>query len=146
MQTNLKNIDVIKNIWFNKIYRMVFILLLVFSFLSHFIIHKYIFEQFYKELMTYILNEAKQVGNHIAVHQGDSTKTVVLQIAMNRILKDFNIMKIKLFDTDGNITHSTKIDEIGTKNNHDYFHNIVKNGELYYKVVQSGSNSSENEK
>jgi signal transduction histidine kinase len=146
MQTNLKNIDVIKNIWFNKIYRMVFILLLAFSFLSHFIIHKYIFEQFYKELMTYILNEAKQVGNHIAVHQGDSTKTVVLQIAMNRILKDFNIMKIKLFDTDGNITHSTKIDEIGTKNNHDYFHNIVKKGELYYKVVKSGSNSSENEK
>ena len=146
MQTTLKNIDVIKNIWLNKIYRMVFILLIVFSFLSHFIIHKYIFEQFYKELMTYILNEAKQVGNHIAVHQGDSTKTIVLQIAMNRILKDFNIMKIKLFDTDGNITHSTKVDEIGTRNSHDYFHNIVKKGELYYKVVKSGANSSENEK
>ena len=143
---HIKSVDIVRNIWLNKIYRMVFIILVIFSSFSHFIIHKYVFEQFYDELMTYVLNEAKQVGNHIAVHQSDSTKLMVLNMAMDRMLKDFNIMKIKLFDIDGNIIHSTKESEIGTKNSHDYFFNIVKKGEVYYKLVKSGSNSSENEK
>ena len=146
MQNSVKNVDILKNIWLNKVYRIILIMALIFSTSSHFVIHKYIFEQFYDKLMEYILNEATQVGNHIAVHQGSDTKVIVLQMAMDRILKDFNIMKIKLFDADGNITHSTKADEIGTKNNHDYFHNIVKKGKIYYKVVKSGSNSLENEK
>ena len=146
MQNSVKNVDILKNIWLNKVYRMILVMALVFSTSSHFVIHKYIFEQFYDKLMEYVLNEATQVGNHIAVHQGSATKTEVLQMAMARMLKDFNIMKIKLFDADGNIVHSTKADEIGTKNNHDYFHNIVKKGKIYYKVVKSGSNSLENEK
>lgn len=146
MQNSLKHIDILKNIWLNKIYRMIFLILVIFSILTHFIIHKYVFEQFYDELMEYVLNEAKQVGNHIAVHQGNATKSEVLQIAMDRMLKDFNIMKIKLFDTDGNITHSTKADEVGIKNSHDYFYNVVKKGEIYHKVVKSGTNSLENEK
>ena len=146
MQNSLKRIDILKNIWINKIYRMIFLVLVIFSFLSHFIIHKYVFEQFYEELMEYVLNEAKQVGNHIAVHQGNATKSEVLEMAMSRMLKDFNIMKIKLFDVDGNITHSTKATEVGTKNSHDYFYNIVKKGEIYYKVVKSGTNSLEDEK
>ena len=146
MQNSVKNVDIIKNILINKVYRMIFVMALVFSISSHFIIHKYVFEQFYDELMEYVLNEAKQVGNHIAAHQGNVTKIIVLQMAMDRMLKDFNIMKIKLFDADGNIIHSTKADEVGTKNNHDYFFNIVKRGEIYYKVVKSGSSSLENEK
>lgn len=146
MQNSVKNVDIIKNILINKVYRMIFVMALVFSISSHFIIHKYVFEQFYDELMEYVLNEAKQVGNHIAAHQGNVTKIVVLQMAMDRMLKDFNIMKIKLFDADGNIIYSTKADEVGTKNNHDYFFNIVKRGEIYYKVVKSGSSSLENEK
>lgn len=60
--------------------------------------HEFIFKQFDNELMEYILNEAKQVGNHISAHQGVTVKVEVLQIAMDRILKDFNINKIKLFD------------------------------------------------
>ena len=146
MQNSLKRIDILKNIWINKIYRMIFLVLVIFSFLSHFVIHKYVFEQFYEELMEYVLNEAKQVGNHIAVHQGNATKSEVLEMAMSRMLKDFNIMKIKLFDVDGNVTHSTKATEVGTKNSHDYFYNIVKKGEIYYKVVKSGTNSLEDEK
>ena len=146
MQNSLKRIDILKNIWLNKIYRMIFLVLVIFSFLTHFVIHKYVFEQFYEELMEYVLNEAKQVGNHIAVHQGNATKSEVLQMAMDRMLKDFNIMKIKLFDVDGNVTHSTKASEVGTKNSHDYFYNIVKKGEIYYKVVKSGTNSLEDEK
>ena len=146
MKNNLKSIDILKNIWLNKVYRMVLIVLISFSSLSHYVIHKYVFEQFYNELMTYVLNEAKQVGNHIAVHQGSATKIEVLQIAMDRMLKDFNIMKIKLFDSDGIVTHSTKASEIGIKNSHDYFYNNVKKGEMFYKIVQSGGNTLENEK
>lgn len=146
MQISVKNVDVLKNIWLNKIYRMVFLVMIVFSILSHFVVHKYVFEQFNNELMKYVLNEATQVGNHIAVHQGNATKSEVLQMAMDRILKDFVIMKIKLFDADGVIIHSTKADEIGSKNSHDYFYNIVQKGQIYYKVVKSGANSLEDEK
>lgn len=146
MQNSLKRLDILKNIWLNRIYRAIFFMLIIFSILTHFVIHKYVFEQFYEELMEYVLNEAKQVGNHIAVHQGNATKSEVLEMAMDRILKDFVIMKIKLFDADGNVVHSTKADEIGTKNEYDYFFNVVKKGEIYYKVVKSGTNTLENEK
>lgn len=146
MQNNIKNIDIIKNIWFDKIYRTVFIAVITLSIFSHFTIHKYVFEQFYNELMVYVLNEAKQVGNHIAVHQGNATKAEVLQIAMNRMLSDFDIMKIRLFDKDGIIIHSTKLEEIGNKNNHEYFYNIVKKGQMFYKIVKSEENSLEDEK
>ena len=146
MQSNgIRNIDILKNIWFNKVYRMVFISVLIFTGLSHKAMHEFIFKQFDNELMSYILNEAKQVGNHIAVHQGVTVKTEVLQMAMDRILKDFNIMKIKLFDKDGVIIHSTKAEEIGTKNKNEYFYNIVQKGELFYKIVPSGFKSLEGE-
>ena len=146
MQNSVKNVDILKNIWLNKVYRIILIMALIFSTSSHFVIHKYIFEQFYDKLMEYILNEATQVGNHIAVHQGNTTKAEVLQIAMDRILKDFNIMKIKLFDKDGVIIHSTKAEEIGTKNKHDYFYDIVQKGQMFYKIVPSGLKSLEGEK
>ena len=147
MQSNgIRNIDVLKNIWFNKVYRMIFISVLIFTGLSHKAMHEFIFKQFDNELMGYILNEAKQVGNHISAHQGVTVKVEVLQIAMDRILKDFNIMKIKLFDKDGVIIHSTKAEEIGTKNKHDYFYDIVQKGQMFYKIAPSGLKSLEGEK
>ena len=146
MQNNgIRSIVVLKNIWFNKVYRMVFIAVFIFATLSHKAMHEYIFKQFDNELMGYILNEAKQVGSHIAVHQEIAVKTEVLQMAVDRILKDFNIKKIKLFDKDGVIIHSTKPEEIGTKNKHDYFYNKVQKGEVFYKIVPSGFKSLEGE-
>lgn len=146
MQSNgIRNIDILKNIWFNKVYRMVFISIFIFAGLSHKAMHEFIFKQFDNELMGYILNEAKQVGNHISAHQGVTVKVEVLQIAMDRILKDFNIMKIKLFDKDGVIIHSTKTEEIGTKNKNEYFYNIVQKGKIFYKIVPSGFKSLEGE-
>lgn len=143
---NIRIMDILKNIWFNKVYRLVFGLVLVFSFFTHTVMHKFVFEQFYDELMKYVLNEAKQTGNHIAVHQNEATKNEVLQVAMQKMLKDFDIEKIKLFDKDGIVIHSTNKEDEGTKNNHDYFYNNVQKGEIFYKVVKSGSNSLEGEK
>ena len=114
---------------------MIFISVLIFTGLSHkkLAMHEFIFKQFDNELMEYILNEAKQVGNHISAHQGVTVKVEVLQIAMDRILKDFNIMKIKLFDKDGVIIHSTKAEEIGTKINMSIFITLFKKDKYFIK-------------
>ena len=44
------------------------------------------------------------------------------------------------------IIHSTKAEEIGTKNKHDYFYDIVQKGQMFYKIVPSGLKSLEGEK
>ncbi|MEZ4485656.1 MAG: hypothetical protein R2864_14135 [Syntrophotaleaceae bacterium] len=40
---------------------------------------------------------------------------------INEIINDFDIHKLKVFSSDGSIIHSTRSDEIGQINRHDYF-------------------------
>ncbi len=130
--------SVIKNIFRKKIYLISIIVMVIFATLFHYIMHNYVFERFQNTMMEYVLDESKRVGQHISVHQDVSKQNEIMAIAINHILKDFNIEKIKLFDPTGVIIFSTKESEIGTKNSHDYFYNNVQKGEVYYKIVNSG--------
>lgn len=137
--------DVVRNILRKKKYLFIIVLVTFFSISSHFILHKYVFEKFENTMMMYVLEESKKVGQHIAVHQDINKKNEIMNIAMEHIMEDFQIAKIKLFDKDGYVTYSTQKEDIGTKNKHKYFYENVQKGEIYYKVVNKGEVTLEDE-
>jgi len=137
--------DVVQNILRKKKYLFIIALITLFSVSSHFILHKYVFEKFENTMMMYVLEESKKVGQHIPVHQDINKKNQIMNIAMEHIMEDFQIAKIKLFDKDGYVIYSTQKEDIGTKNKHKYFYENVQKGELYYKVVNKGEVTLEDE-
>jgi len=141
----IKFIDVVQNILKKKRYLVLILLITLFSASSHFILHKYVFEKFQETMMMYVLEESKKVGQHIAVHQDVNKKDEIISVAMEHMMKDFDIAKIKLFDKDGYVTYSTQQKDIGTKNKHKYFYENVQKGEIYYKIVHKGEMTLENE-
>jgi diguanylate cyclase (GGDEF)-like protein len=62
---------------------------------------------------------------------------------VDRAVKDFGLMKLKLFAADGETIFSTGAKEIGTFNRHDYFHLQVSRGEVYTKIVRKDEKSLE---
>ena len=61
----------------------------------------------------------------------------------SRAVADFELMKIKVFASDGEIVYSTSEKDIGKINEKDYFHNIVAKGRVFSKVVYKDTKSLE---
>lgn len=61
-------------------------------------------------------------------------------------LKDFKLMKMKVFSAAGEIIYSTDPKEIGTINKEKYFHEVVAKGGIYTKVVKKDTLSLEGQK
>lgn len=64
-------------------------------------------------------------------------------LGVNKAAQDFGLMKLKLFAANGETIFSTDNKEIGTVNQHDYFHNVVAKGEVFTKVVRKDQKSLE---
>lgn len=143
-EIKVKFSDILKNVFHKKIYIFVIVVLILFIATSHFVLHKYVFEKFSNTMMSFVIEESEKVGKHIAVHQDVSKQNQILNIALGHIMEDFSIAKIKLFDKDGYIVFSTVQKDIGEKNKHDYFYNIVQKGQIYYKIVNKGETTLEN--
>lgn len=63
--------------------------------------------------------------------------------AIATIVKDFHMMKIKVFAANGETIYSTEKKDIGVMNTHDYFHNIVAQGKPFTKIVKKDTKSLE---
>jgi PAS domain S-box-containing protein len=61
------------------------------------------------------------------------------------IIQDFQLYKIKIFDSAGTTLFSTTAADIGKLNSHDYFHNVVAKGKPFTKVVHKDEKSLEGE-
>jgi PAS domain S-box-containing protein len=61
------------------------------------------------------------------------------------IIRDFKLMKLKVFDKQGKIVFSTSQKDIGKINKKDYFHNIVAKGNVFTKIVKKDSKSLEDQ-
>ncbi len=55
---------------------------------------------------------------------------------IEQITKDYNIEKIQVFSSSGEVIYSTDPGDIGEMNTHRYFHEIVAKGNTYTQVVQ----------
>lgn len=60
-----------------------------------------------------------------------------------KIRKDFDLMKLKVFSASGVVVYSTKSEEIGTVNTEEYFRNSVTKGSVYSAVARKGSKTIE---
>lgn len=61
--------------------------------------------------------------------------------AIQQLKTDFGLLKVRVFNPQGKIIYSTSIEEIGTVNDNDYFHQKVANGHTLTKVVQKSEAS-----
>lgn len=59
------------------------------------------------------------------------------------IVKDFDLMKVKIFSPSGETVFSTSTRDIGKLNTREYFHNIVARGNPYTKIVRKDTKSLE---
>jgi signal transduction histidine kinase/CheY-like chemotaxis protein len=51
------------------------------------------------------------------------------------VIRDFRLMKLKVFSPSGEIVYSSDPEDIGLINRHGYFHDIVAKGKTYTKVI-----------
>lgn len=136
--------EIIRNILQTKMYLYTIIFGLLILSIGPLSFKHVIIPTFKNEMVSNILDEAKRVAGHLS-HAIDyeNLSTKQLNERIDHELEAFQIHKIHYFANDGKVIYSTNNDKIGTTNTHDYFHNIVAKGELYYKIVSKGDTSSE---
>ncbi len=59
------------------------------------------------------------------------------------LMKDFELSKIKIFNSTGLIVYSSDSREIGEINSHSYFHDQVAQGQVFSKIIQEHQASAE---
>ena len=69
------------------------------------------------------------------------SKEIISEIEI--VKKAFVLEKLKIFSKQGKIIFSTAPKDIGKKNNHDYFYNIVAKGNVYTKVINKNTKTLE---
>lgn len=92
-----------------------------------------------KHLLTFLLPHNDQVDQNLLVSGR-------LDWEAKEIIKDFNLMKIKVFSKSGQIIYSTESSDIGKINTKLYFHQTVALGKTFTKIVQKGGLSMESQK
>ncbi|MCK5111405.1 MAG: HAMP domain-containing histidine kinase [Arcobacteraceae bacterium] len=135
----MTNAEVIKNIFKQKSLKFTLLMTLFFTIILSLISTKYIIPSFEEQIMLNIIDESKRVSNHlISVYNEDKDFS-----HMKRMKEDLNIEKIKFFDKKGLILYSTSKKDIGKINTNDYYHNIVAQGKVFYKIVKKGKKTLE---
>ncbi|RJQ46920.1 MAG: EAL domain-containing protein [Nitrospiraceae bacterium] len=112
-----------------------------------------IFPAFTKLLITNTEHEAERVGSHLASmilkHDHELTRESVSEHfsggKSDVVLKDFHLLKLKIFSPSGQIIHSSDQSETGEMNTNHYFNEIVAGGKPYTNVVKKGTQSLEGE-
>ncbi|MFC1591874.1 PAS domain-containing protein [Thermodesulfobacteriota bacterium] len=112
----------------------------------------FVYPSFTEKLVHITENEALRVANHLTtalvgdrgVLPGEYSDTAKLR-KIQEVVKDFHLMKLKIFSRSGKIVYSTDQKDIGTINQKKYFHEKVANGERYTKVVKKDAKSLEDQ-
>lgn len=95
-------------------------------------------------------NEAVRYASYMVRSLGLENKSLTrnslpegLEKSLQPSSRDKQLIKLRIFSTQGEIIFSTKADEIGTINKKVYFHEIVAKGQVYSKVVQKNQKTAE---
>lgn len=98
--------------------------------------------------------DAKQIANHIAkMLVLDPTNQILAReditdhfVAMLEEAKeDFDLTKIKIFSSQGEVLYSTDVKDVGTVNTNQYFTDVVAKGKIFSKVVHTDEQTMEKE-
>ncbi len=143
MNSEITSKQILKNIVTNKIYISVLLSIIFSVLLLVWINFKVIMPSFYDEMINNFVDEAKRVGTHISRYNKKTHHNHSLHEAVEELKKDFHIEKIKIFDKNGYIKYSIQKKDIGSKNKHDYFYNIVAKGNIFHIIAHKGTKTLE---
>lgn len=125
---------------------MIFLLISIGLFLIQ---KEIVFPVFQKMQMASIESEATRTAHHLwnSLHilKGPEGLALPDDIGeyLQEIMNNFGLVKIKLFDSSGEVLYSSKDMEIGEFNTHDYFHEMVAKGQIYSKIALENQASME---
>jgi diguanylate cyclase (GGDEF)-like protein/PAS domain S-box-containing protein len=107
----------------------------------------------YEQLLVRITaDEAARVARHLSqvlhedgadISQGQLPEGFAAHI--QHIQSDFKLEKVKVFSRDGIVVYSTDTKDIGSRNEHPYFRDVVAQGQEFTKVVHKESRTAENQ-
>ena len=133
-----------------KIIRFIFLVSLSICILYPLINIYFIYPIFTDFLVRSTEREAVRVGKHLSTmfldKDGVLSKDRIRHMMENKShnpIRDFNLMKLKMFSPSGETIYSTSESDIGKINEHDYYHNIVAQGKAFTKVVKKDTESLE---
>ena len=110
----------------------------------------FVFPQFGIQLANYTEDTAVRVGNHLketiplennVLTQDTFTRDIQIEIEI--LMQNLQIEKIKIFSHNGTILFSSDPEDIGEKNRHDYFYNLIAKGNVYSKIVKENARTME---
>ena len=139
--SNIFKIPMLRNFFITS-----FVVCVIFPIYSVFVL----IPSFSNQLTANTEDDAKRTATHLAPliikDQMESKKDSLSNETINEIetlKKDFRLEKLKVFSRQGETIFSTNPKDIGGKNTHEYFHNIVAKGNVFTKVVQKNTKSLE---
>ncbi|MBI5559381.1 MAG: hypothetical protein HY885_17285 [Deltaproteobacteria bacterium] len=106
--------------------------------------------QFAKLIVKNAEREAERVTNHLIAmflaDEPDLSDNGVLEEmtrAEERVMRDFQLEKLKLFSANGEVVYSSDKKDIGARNTNGYFSEVVAKGKPFAKLVKKGRESLE---
>lgn len=118
----------------------IFVIACVVALAYHLLISYVITPSFTNAFVAKTEDEARLIANHITTmvmdHHEALPTAAELAEASTRLVKEFHIQKLKVFNHEGVVIYSTLPAEINTRNAHDYFRTVVAQGHPFSKVVK----------
>ncbi len=139
---------------FNHIFRTPFFKLILLVFLSisgalFLIQNEIIFPVLEKIQKTSIESEAAKTASHLRnlLQIKDNASSLDLAgdlvQALQKSMKDFELLKVKIFNTTGVVVYSSDFKEVGEINTNDYFQKQIVKGQIFSKIVEKNQASME---
>jgi diguanylate cyclase (GGDEF)-like protein/PAS domain S-box-containing protein len=107
----------------------------------------------YEQLLVRITeDEAARVARHLSQGLHDEGKDIAqdrlppgFAADIQNIKSDFKLEKVKVFSREGVVVYSTDPEDIGKRNEHAYFKEMLARGQPYTKVVHKEARTAENQ-
>ena len=109
----------------------------------------YIYPRFIDLIIQNTEGEAIRTGRHLmrllmkGYEGGNLSISNEMLIHLDNASKDYDLWKIKIFDAGGKTLYSTAGQDVGQRNQHTYFHEIVAKGFVHTNVVKKDTVSME---
>ncbi|MFA6789551.1 MAG: GGDEF domain-containing protein [Arcobacteraceae bacterium] len=137
--------EIVKNIFTKNILRCYVVIVSLIILSSYFIGKKVLMPFFYEHMIKMAISENQKISEHIFMHASIQDSNISLNEELSMLKDNFQLQKIKFFDTQGVVLASTQESDIGQHNQEQYFINHVKKGEVFFKIIHKNTLSLENE-
>lgn len=139
----------VQHIFNTPFFKLVIVVFLIITVALLLIQEIVIFPVFQKMQKSSVESEAVRTANHlrnllrIQNESGSSVLSGNFVKDLQNSMKEFDLVKVKLFNSTGGVVYSSDPKEIGEINTHAYFHDQVAKGKVFSKIVEKNQASME---